>query len=883
MREIFFRTIADIVISKPRRLLVVTGIITVIMLFFALNLNMELSWLGLFPQENPAVKPYNQIIHQYEAASQIYLTVETKNEKSPETFIPVIVNRLNEYPEYVKSVQDRLDGQFALNWGLLLTKTDRIDRIEDIVSDPNLTGYLKNINTLFEDEYSGSSENIQDDHAILKSNLWGMDFFFRHIQPDYGQADLEEGIHRLLIGDPYLRSIDGKTLLIQIQPNYNMFDYLELVEGTNKIEEVLHQIEEENPFLQLGLTGMHVVGRDEMVVSERDSLITMIVAAILILIIMFVAFKMWLAPFIAAVPLLVGIIWGMGIAGILVGRLNLMTVFVAAILIGLGIDFSIHLFSGYTEAQSLGNSIEEAIHYALEKIGPGILTGGLTTSIAFFVLALSSVQFLEELGIIMGFGLLTTMMAVFLILPTLLFLRDRKKEAQRRRVSGQYQWIGKVAVWSKNNRLIVMLVLAVFLVVAMSVARNVDFIMDIKKLEAKNLESTRVMNEIVTKFNWSNDGLFFSDHDLGVIQLISEKLKNDILVKRVESITDYLPATGVQEKRIEKIKNINQNITRQKNFETLQKKALLDQLNRLADNIVEIGQLSFMSGYDEIVAVADTMIGTEQKEGPLLRLISQVEAMPDNAVYLQTLAQQFYKITQQKTQQMKVNRMITRADLPDNIKNMFISKDGSHYLTTIYYQGNLWEEIKKPRADRFFDNLQAVHPAVTGMPLIMKAVYDMGKKQLARAFLLVGLTILVLLILHFRSLWQAIIAFIPLLSAIILTLGVVVVVKVQFDMISIFALPLIIGIGIDDGVHVIHRLNVSDVGIQEVFSSVGRAIFLTSLTTMASFGSLMLGQYQGIFRFGFTLFFGIAFCFIMTLFLLPIFIKRNHKEENKNG
>ena len=60
MREKFFRTIAHLIIKQPKQVLLVTGIITVIMLFCAMNLTMELSWLGLFPQQNPAVKPYEK-------------------------------------------------------------------------------------------------------------------------------------------------------------------------------------------------------------------------------------------------------------------------------------------------------------------------------------------------------------------------------------------------------------------------------------------------------------------------------------------------------------------------------------------------------------------------------------------------------------------------------------------------------------------------------------------------------------------------------------------------------------------------------------------------------------------------------------------------------
>lgn len=163
-------------------------------------------------------------------------------------------------------------------------------------------------------------------------------------------------------------------------------------------------------------------------------------------------------------------------------------------------------------------------------------------------------------------------------------------------------------------------------------------------------------------------------------------------------------------------------------------------------------------------------------------------------------------------------------------------------------------------------------PRAKGSPIFMRVLYDTLKGEVPRDLLAVTAIVLLLLLIHFRLVKLIVIAIIPLLSALIATLGMVNLLGIQLDIFSVLAFPLIIGIGIDDGVHIIHHLKNNKTGLGVVFSSVGLAILLTTITTMASFGSLMIADYRGIFRMGVTVFIGVAFCFIFTLLLIPVFV-----------
>jgi predicted RND superfamily exporter protein len=84
------------------------------------------------------------------------------------------------------------------------------------------------------------------------------------------------------------------------------------------------------------------------------------------------------------------------------------------------------------------------------------------------------------------------------------------------------------------------------------------------------------------------------------------------------------------------------------------------------------------------------------------------------------------------------------------------------------------------------------------------------------------------------------------------------------------ALPLIIGIGIDDSVHIIHRYKIEGPGkIPTILRFTGRAILLTSLTTMIGFGSWGLASHRGIASMGQVLFLGVGSCFLSSSIVLP--------------
>jgi predicted RND superfamily exporter protein len=158
----------------------------------------------------------------------------------------------------------------------------------------------------------------------------------------------------------------------------------------------------------------------------------------------------------------------------------------------------------------------------------------------------------------------------------------------------------------------------------------------------------------------------------------------------------------------------------------------------------------------------------------------------------------------------------------------------------------------------------------------------LGNAGLAATLLALG-AVFVILLVDFRSLRYAVVGTLPLLAGFAWMMGSFVLIGWKFDVANVAAIPLILGIGIDDSVHMLHGLKREGIsGMSDVLRHTGRALVLTSLTTGIAFGSIAFASHVGLAGMGMLLVLGVASCLITSLGLLPalarIFFK---KDESK--
>ncbi len=122
----------------------------------------------------------------------------------------------------------------------------------------------------------------------------------------------------------------------------------------------------------------------------------------------------------------------------------------------------------------------------------------------------------------------------------------------------------------------------------------------------------------------------------------------------------------------------------------------------------------------------------------------------------------------------------------------------------------------------------------------------------------------------------------PLLLAALLTTATAVVLGIRFNFANVVVLPLILGIGVDSAIHLVHRHRIAEgrelegaTPEAEVLStSTAHAVLFSALTTMASFGSLALSTHPGLATLGQLLLIGVTYTLLCNLILLPALIAR---------
>jgi len=210
---------------------------------------------------------------------------------------------------------------------------------------------------------------------------------------------------------------------------------------------------------------------------------------------------------------------------------------------------------------------------------------------------------------------------------------------------------------------------------------------------------------------------------------------------------------------------------------------------------------------------------------------------------------------------------IAEKDIPIQLRNRFQGKNGD-YLLRIYSEKNIWE--KEPMTE-FVTQLRSVEPQATGSPVIGYIVINLMKKGYVSASLYAFIAIFIVTLATLRKIKETCWTLVPLAFTVLWTLGWMGWTGTPFNLANVIALPLILGIVVDDGIHVIHRYRESPDSVKRLISgSTAQAITLTSWTTMIGFGSLLISKHSGIFSLGLVVTVAVGTAWILSLILLPV-------------
>lgn len=871
-----------------------TLVITIAMLAASANLKVDMRWTEMLPESIPSVKEFKTIDKNFIQPGNMIIAITGKDPVQLETITDeaekllkknliadpaMSLEEIKKSGRLARQVYGKIPEEWLTKNMMRLAKPKDIKRMKEIYRDPTLLNFLKHLNNDFEKEYA-DSENVKNQERQIVQSLDGTERFISNLLKAAGtgvsKREITDTVRDMTIGRPYSFSLDNTMSLIMIASAIPTDDAEAMVQLDYRIEDILAPVVKKYPDYKIERTGMTAIARDEMDSIGPYTIAITFAAFVIIFLLLWWNFRSAMTPFLTLTPIVIGIIWSMGLIAITIGTLNMITSMMMVVLLGLGIDFTIHLASRFQEEIGKGTSLEDALRLTIGSTGKGVSTGAITTAVAFMALLTADTKAIWEFGFCAGTGVLLTLAATLWLLPSMLASRAVKiKEKQKEiKEARDFSWIATIAETTGRHFRVVITAAVLVTIAGIIGGRYLQWEYNFMNLEPANLRSVELQDEIVDKFKFSATPSMVTAKSVQESRDLRKKFKDKRIVGDVNDISLWVSRPDLNE-GIPHIKELNHSVTQKiipPRFNSAQNRSTLyTQIDRLWANMVEIQALSFTGGQDRVVEKTSRLVGRRGKReaGILTQLRDSLKAEKQISwKSITDFSDTFSHQLQYQTIAMsRGTEAVTVAMIPEDIRNQYVSTKTKDYLMHIMPKKNLFEQHDLLL---FNEVVSTVKHGVTGMPQLMLEMNTSTVEEGRIAMLLAIVIIMLVLLLDFRNPLKAAITILPLASGIALTLGTMWLIGMKLNFVNMIALPVIIGIGVDDGVHFMHRyLDEGHSKIREAVTSVGHAMLMTSLTTMIGFGSLMFYLMRGVQSMGFVLFIGVGWCFIVTVTVLP--------------
>ena len=524
-------------------------------------------------------------------------------------------------------------------------------------------------------------------------------------------------------------------------------------------------------------------------------------------------FRQPLAAFFVAVPLAMGLIWAFAITYWVIGNLNTMTAFLFVILFGLGIDFGIHMFARYLEVRMDKTDVRQSIETMLSQTGQAILTAAITTSIAFFSLTLTDFRGFSEFGFIVGTGIVMSLVSMTTVLPAVLVLADQKFMRIRMRHVWGHNWGGSRGHFPYPKLVIAgALLLTIYLGIHL---RDIDFEYDFTNLRSNLPASVKVKQKMTTIPRYGSESQSY-----GIVLADSKAELDEIVAALEKKIAEDDPTPT-----IDKVKTLWTELRGQ---------------DEKLDIIGEIRALADGEG-------AKLIKGTQKAQLDSLRDLLDV-------------------------------KRLAVEDLPENLLRKFETIDGSQaYFAQILPSVQLRDGKNAIAFAEDSHEIQTESGKVfysSSSNIIFADMLRLMLRDSPRAISLTVIVVFLILLTDFRSLRSALLVIFPLACGTVWMCGSLYLQDLKLNFYNMVALPTIIGMGIDNGVHLYHRYREEGPGsMPVVIRSTGGAMFISMLTTMVGFFGLMMATHPGLNSIGRLALIGLLTCFVAAVLVLPAILE----------
>ncbi len=761
-----FGRLALTVMRRPRLSGLLITALTTVGLLMGLRLTVNPNILELLPPDDPTTQAIQQINREEGGVNLLSISVKGEEPEAVDAFMRQLSARLEAMPEVEYALYD-IPPELAWRLGLLQLTVPELSLIRDrlrgavaigpAVSNPFLASRLLDLGPLTEKLNSGGTSTAA-------------------FSPD-------QGLGRVLVrptGSPYDPAF-ARPFMAEITRTLDALD----------------------PAAR-GLRVAWIGGAYRHAVEDVEGIIydlrwTAVASFVMVLTLVGGAFRDLRAVLLIFGPLIVGTLWTLGFMSVVVGTLNTFTSFFAAVLVGLGVDFSIHLYSRYREERAGGGELRDAVARAWDAAGPPCATAAITSAVGFCALWTAGFQGFQQLGTILSGGVLLCLTAVLTTLPLLILWRESQPRAvPLRRISPAPR--GAPPTYRLAPLGLMGAILAA--IAALFLLRNVSFQYDMSELRREGLSYAELADEERELARDSYAPVVVSYPDQATLAADHERLSAALehgeipVISRLLSLYSILPAD--QEERLTVLEEIAE-LSRDENMRYLPA--------QVQQNLARIS------------------------ETPLAA--------------------------------------ITAEDLPGSLRHVLGANAGKHRMMIIP-DGNMWDFRENVK---LFDALKEWVPdrPAAGEFLATAVLYRLVHGDAPRVAIIALVGVFFISTLDLRSPLRALGAVSALVVGLAWAGAGMALFRIKLSIVNFVGIPILMGIGVDVVIHLLHRLREEGPGrVRWALSTTGWAAGLSASTTVLSFASLTFASSQGVQSLGQMIVLGLTLVTVAAFAVVPL-------------
>lgn len=617
--------------------------------------------------------------------------------------------------------------------------------------------------------------------------------------------------------------------------------------------------ETENAFsgqVEINVTGIIALEDEELVSVSQNAKLSGFLALALVAVVLLMAFRSLRFIAISILALFIGLICTAGFAAWAVGSLNVISVAFTMLYIGLAVDFVIHYLLRVRELTADGNTLPTALETTSGDVGGSLFICSVTTAVAFYAFMPTSFTGISELGLISGTGMFISLLVTLTLVPSLAVL-ILPNELALSPTAKSWAFGERVSNLLDNKKLV--LGMPILLAIASAATlQQLVFEADPILIRDPNTESVQTFYELSespqTAPNFvsiivppDNDPVALATELEQLPQVHTVRFLSNFIPQNIEYkqfiLDDLAILLGPRFHQFSALETVNQD-------ELRRSLAAFSSLAN-ADNPLLTELKSNLSKLEDALSVDAS--DTENNETN--RIVSQLQEnlLADLPRAMEVLALRLYP------------QGLSIDSLPSDFTRQWQTDSGATLLEVVPS-----EDVTEPdSAKKFVSAVQTLAPNVTGLPVVYQEAGGTVRDAFIQAFIYALIAVSLLLLLFLRSLKDTALVLIPLTMGALIIVGIANLIGLPFNFANVIALPLMLGIGVDNGIHMVHRARLLKQGEKLLGSSTARAILFSGLTTLVSFGSLATSSHLGMAGMGLLLSIGLIVIIGIMIFVLP--------------